>query len=454
MTELTAQLASFAATVSYDSLPPETVQSLKRIVLDCLGTSLAATTLGTGSPELLRLTESGLPGECTVFGTKVKAPAAGAALANGGLAHALNYDDFLSAAGVHLGVTSVPAAIAVAEAKGAVSGEELLAGLAAGNELMARLGFAIQHASRGYTETRPQLTQMLGYFNAAVSAAHVLGADEQQMRSALGLAFMQCAGGRQPVVEGTPAKALYAAFPSQVGVQCAQLAMEGLEAGCAAFEGDAGLFATYFGGRYDPEPLTDRLGEQYRLAEASFKPWPTTSVAHVFIEAGIGLAEQHDIHPEDVAEVRIQGQDHIRTFCEPAATRQAPRTAVEAEDSVPFAVAKAIANRHVGLGDFTPAGLAQAEALALASRLRYTTESSMGEAGVVEVVTKRDETFRARVEKPFGHPSRPLSDDQLVAKFRDCAAHASVPVDPHRVVELVFGLDQLGDVRELIAALS
>jgi 2-methylcitrate dehydratase PrpD len=232
------------------------------------------------------------------------------------------------------------------------------------------------------------------------------------------------------------------------------LAARGLDAGCAAFEGDAGLFATYFGGRFDAEFLTAGLGECFRLEEVSFKPWPTTSVAHVFIEAGIELAREHDLAPDDVAEIRIRGQDHIRTFCEPAATRQAPRTAVEAEDSVPFAVATAIANRQVGLSDFTPAGLARREPLRLAKNVRYTTDPALGEAGIVQIATRSGQAFEKRIDKPLGHPSRPLTDEQLVAKFRDCAAHAGVPVDAEHIVELVFGLDRIEDVRQLAAALS
>lgn len=450
---LTARLASFAAQVSYKALPPSTVAALKRILLDCLGTALAGSSLGSGVPPLLASIE-GTPAEASVFGGGRRAPAYLAALANGGTAHALNYDDFLSAAGVHLGVTGVPAALAVAEARGGVSGKELLAALAAGSELMARLGFAIQQASQGYTETRPQLTQMLGYFNAAVSAGRVLGLSEGAMHSALGLAFMQAAGGRQPVVEGTPAKALYCAYPNQVGVQCARLASGGLDATCAAFEGEAGLFATYFGGRYNPAPLEDGLGTVFRLEEVSFKPWPTTSVAHVFIEAAIALAEEHDLFAADVEAIHIGGEEHIRTFCEPAANRQAPRSSVEAEDSVPFAVAKALANRKVGLADFTPAGLAQPDVLRLAGRLTYSIDRQLGKAGVVQVTASDGQRWEKRIELPLGHPSRPLTDEQLVAKFRDCARHALSPVDAGRVVDLVGNLEQLEDVRELAQALS
>src|SRR5205814_5147595 len=127
--------------------------------------ALAGSTLGAGVKELLTVVQqSSEPRESSVLGCGLRAPATIAALANGGLAHALNYDDSLAGLGLHLGVTSVPAALAMAERKGGVSGKELLAALAAGNEIMARLGRATDAAATGYTETRPQSTQMLGYF--------------------------------------------------------------------------------------------------------------------------------------------------------------------------------------------------------------------------------------------------------------------------------------------------
>ncbi len=450
---LTARLAAFTAGLRYEQLPGEAVHAIKRILLDCLGTSLAGSSLGAGVPQLLALVEQagGAP-EAAILGTSLRAPAHLAALANGGLAHALNYDDYLPVAGLHLGVTGVPAALAVADRTGGVSGKELITAIAAGCELMARLGLAIEKGS--YTETRPQTSQMLGYFNAAASAGRVLRLSAAQMHSALGLALMQCSGGRQPVVEGAQAKALYAAWPNQTGVQSALLAKQGLDGVCAAFEGEAGLYATYFQGRYSAAALDQDLGEVYRLQGVTFKPWPTTNVAHVFIEAAISLMAEHNPRPPDIAAVHLRGQDHIRTFCEPAAVRQAPRTSVDAEDSIPFSVAKALANGRIGLADLQADGLKQPEALRIAAATTYSTDETLGTAGVAELTTTSGQRFAQRVDRPLGFPPRELSDDQLVAKFRDCAAHSVRPVEIDAAIGLVWNLERVDDVRRLTAALS
>src|SRR5438067_11968565 len=145
----TARLAEYLAGVTYETLPPAVTTVLKHIVLDTLGTTLAASTLGAGCGELVAVVQrgGGAPDSTLLgFGTKVPAPMA--ALANGGLAHALNYDAGGSAG--HLGLI-VPAPLAAAEPVGAVSGREFLAALAAGEGRAARLALALAaaHAEDG-----------------------------------------------------------------------------------------------------------------------------------------------------------------------------------------------------------------------------------------------------------------------------------------------------------------
>src|SRR5262249_27745606 len=149
------------------------------------------------------------------FGDKVSA--AGAAFANGAMAHALNYDA-IGPAGAHLGII-LAAPLAVAELVGGVSGTEFLAALAAGAEVAARLAVAAAGGSDGGPASRVLEGQLLGYFGAAASAGRVMRLSVSEMQSALGLALMQASGTMQLVLDGDPpAKAIYAAFPNLAGV--------------------------------------------------------------------------------------------------------------------------------------------------------------------------------------------------------------------------------------------
>lgn len=454
-------LSEFAAGLTYGRLPAEVVTTVKRILLDSLGTTLAANTLGVGCPELVGVVQraGGAP-QATLIGIGGKVPAVLAALANGGMSHALNYDDVAGPRGSgHLGVTSVPAALAAAEYRGGVSGKELITAVAAGNELMARLGLAISLAEVEYTESKPQPTQMPGCFSAAVSAARVLGFTPHQMHSTLGHALMQASGGRQPVLEGRPAKAIYAAYSNQVGMLSAQLVEAGLDCDCDVFEGEAGLFKTYYHGRYDRTALADGLGAEWQMLDIGFKPWPTTNVAHPFIDAARQLREELGFEADDVAEIHIRGGAHARTFCEPETKRKRPQSPVEAEDSIYFTTAKALATGSVTLADLqpTPDGIFDEQTLELTGRMRLTVEEALKRSGIVEVSLVDGRSASKRVDAPLGHPTNPMPRDVLVAKFLDCARHASLPLSRERldrVIALVDDLEHVDDVAGLPDHLS
>ncbi|HEX3244296.1 MAG TPA: MmgE/PrpD family protein [Chloroflexota bacterium] len=452
-TDAVVPIADFTANLTFDRLPDSVVMAVKRILLDTLGTTLAANTLGVGCKELVRVVQrAGGSPDATLIGIGGKIPAANAALANGGLSHALNFDDVAGPRGSgHMGVTSIPAALAAAEYRRGVSGRDFLTAIAAGNELMARLGLAISLSEQGYSESKPQPTQMPGCFSATVSAGRALGLSSHQVHSALGHALMQASGGRQPVLEGRPAKAIYAAYSNQVGMLSALLVEAGLDCDCEVFEGEAGLFKTYYHGRYQRDALADGLGNDWRMLDVGFKLWPTTNVAAPFIDAARQLRDELDLNPDEVSDIHIIGGAHARTFCEPESRRKNPQSPVEGEDSIFFATAKALATGNVTLADLQPndAGLRQREALLLTSRMHLTVEDELNRSGIVEVTLMDGRSASRRVDTPVGHPSNPMPAEMLQTKFFACAQHASLDLSREsleRVVDLVEHVDDVEDI--------
>ena len=457
--ELTALWARFGAGLTYEDLPDSVRRTVRSITLDTLATSLAANTLGIGIPELLAWSRrTGGVEEASLIGLPDRLPAAAAAMLNGGMAHALNFDDTTAVGSGHLGPVTLPTALAAAELQGGASGREFMTALAAGMELMSRIGIAITAKMGTFTESRPQPTQMPGCIAAALSASRMFGFSPLETHSALGLAFMQASGGRQPVLEGRPAKAIYAAFSCQAGMQSALLAREGLLGDCDAFEGAAGFFPTYYGGVFDRPAMSDGLGEEWRLLNVGIKPWPTTGVAHVFIEAASNLRASRLPVTSAVTKVLLRGEPHIRTFCEPLQTRRNPQAPVEAEDSIIFATARALTSGNVTLADLqpTPQGLFEETCLRIANVTEYEVDESLGKSGVVEVTLASGETLTERVDAPRGHRDNPLTDDQRHQKFRDCAVHAGNPLS-EAVIDEVIGmterLDEMPDVTAFVRLL-
>lgn len=450
--------STYAANLKYESLPSEVVSVLKRVVLDTLGTTLAANTLGEGVQPLVEVARGmgGAP-ESTLIGFGDRVPAPMAALVNGGMAQALNYADTAELGG-HLGPTSVPAALAVAERIRGVSGKEFLASLAAGTEVQSRLSRAFKLAW-GDWPVKPLRTQLWGYFNAAVSAGRVMKLTVAEMHSALGLALMQASGSMQVVRGGDPpAKAIYAAFPNHGGVLSALLSKQGLGASFSeVFEGEAGLFAMFHEGRFLRSVLDAGLGEKFYLPGVRFKPWPVSGVVHSLIDATLQLVSKETIDAAAIDHVHLRGGPDISHCCEPVEVRKKPETGAAAANSIFFPVAKVLANRKLTLGDFAAGGLRQPQVLRLTERMSYAIDGDLGGSGIVEVTMGNRKQVVSRVDTPLGHLSKPLSYSQIVEKFLDCAQYAASRISKDRlqeVIELVDRLEQVPDIAVLPGLLN
>jgi 2-methylcitrate dehydratase PrpD len=277
------------------------------------------------------------------------------------------------------------------------------------------------------------------------------------MHSALGLALMQATGTSwQLVLEGKPAK-IYTGFPNMAGALSALLSRQGVRADFEVFEGEAGIFASFYGGEYVRTLLDEGLGEEFYTLGARFKPWPMTGVAHPFIDAALDLASRKGMEVSAIERVHLRGGPRLRHHCEPIEERRKPPNSSAAGDSIFFGVAKALVNREINLASFTPEGLGQAEVLRLAERMDYSVEPQLGESGIVEITMAGGSHFASRVDTPRGHSSRPLTFAEIAQKFRDCARYADQPPTEsavERMMELVDRLEKVPDVSVIPAVIG
>jgi 2-methylcitrate dehydratase PrpD len=456
-------LARFASQVTHVTLPDPVVSVVERQLLDTLGVMLAASGIGEGCREIVELvTRQGGTPESTVLGSTVRLPAVAAAFANGALAHALDFDDIYEPGASHVAAATVPAVLALVERSPTpVPGTEVLAALAAGGEVICRLGRAVA-SDDGSVPTKLS-SQLLGYFGAAAAAGRLLRLGPDRMLSAFGLALMQAAGTME-VVHATASvgKCIYEAFSNQGGVQSALLAELGVPAPTASLEGAAGLFRAHFDGHYDRAVLLEDLGARFLLRDVSFKLWPASKVTHPFVEAALELTARPEVRAEAIETITVSVGPWGRAFCEPLAERAHPPTSAAAKNSIPFTVARALANRRLTLADFTETRLDEQPARALAERVRVRFAPELAtpgatEPGMVEVRLTSGDTVVARVETARGHPSRPLAFDGVVTKFRECAGYARAVPSPailDECVAAVARLRSLTDARPLLSMVA
>jgi 2-methylcitrate dehydratase PrpD len=455
--DLSATLATHVARTSFEDLPPAAVAGAKRSLLDALGVTLAASTLGEGCRPFvdLVLADGGAP-VSTVVGFGRKVPPAAAALANGAMAHALDYEDAHDGALVHPNAQTVPAVLALAETR-PTSGREVITALAVGCDLVCRLGLALRDDPARFGWYPPAILQAFG---AAAGAARVLGLDAGATLDALSLTLAQATGtaemtrGARSVVRG-----VRDAFGAHAGVLAARLAQRGVHGFDRPFEGEAGLFALYAGGRYDAGVLTDGLGHRFEGAALSYKPWPSCRGTHAAIHGALEL-RAGGLDPSTVTAVRVVGSSLNRMLCEPRAQRTAPRTAIDARFSLPFTVARALVHGTVGLDAFAPPALSDPPVLVLAAHVRYVVDGDDSPGAATRCRLEVDAagvTHRIAVDRAPGGPDRPVPDAELRAKFTANADRAAVPltVAPARIADAVTALDASADVgTDLLALLS
>ena len=453
---LSSTLAHHVISTRYEDLSPGAREAAKKSLLDALGVSLGASGLGEGCAAFATMAiESGGRPESAIFGYSAKAPAHMAAFANGSMAHALDFEDAFDGAPVHSNAAVVPAALAVAQAIGGVSGRELLLALAIGCDLVCRLGLALTTSLDSYGWYPPPI---LSAFGAAAAAARLLRLTETQVLDAFSLVLCQATCSAE--LKYSPQSVIRAvrdAFPAQAGVVSAQLAQKGVSGFEEPFEGKAGFFAAYARGNYDPQVVLRDLGRDFLGERVSFKPWPACRGTHAFIESALKVAAGHALDPAVIDAIHLVGAPIHRMLSEPAEQKRRPVTAIDAKFSLPFTVSTALVHREVRLEHFFPHALADSRVLALTPKVSIEINPEAdSDSGVTTIRTRAGAVFSASVEHALGHPENPIGLESLVRKFMECAGHAHHALKASSlqgIVDTVASLETVQDAgRDLIEA--
>lgn len=336
-------------------------------IADSVGIALAASADATASPVLAALATGSAGGRCGILGSARREAPAAAAFANAALVHVLDFDDIHDAARLHPTTLTWPAALAAAQIAGA-AGAQVVDAVLQGDELMCRLGVACSPTGSG-AGSDWFLTQLFGYFGAALAAGLVLGLDEDTLVSAFGLAYMQAAGGKQAGFgTGATARAIYPAFAAQGGVQACLLARAGVRGPEGAFDGAAGLFPLYLGAAPSPAQCELLLDPQGWLADAiQLKPWPCCRLSHPYVAAALALRRASGGAEPARIEAHVNGS--AAKLCRPLAERRAPPTLQDAKYSIPWMIAFTLVHGRVELATLGPAALADQRVRALAQRV-------------------------------------------------------------------------------------
>ncbi|MBI4184666.1 MAG: MmgE/PrpD family protein [Proteobacteria bacterium] len=452
--EATRLLGAFAAGLAWSDLPGEVVAHAKLCALDAVGCCL----FGAGLPWTRTLieviaAEHARP-EAAIFGAPVRTSAALAALANGTAGHAFELDDLHTAGLLHVGTLAVPAALALAEARGGVSGRELIAAIVAGFEVGLRVGMAGTHSlfHRGF---HPQGTS--GVFAAAASAARVLRLDLGMSRQALAIGASQAAG-LMAAQAGAMTKRLHSGRAAQGGVYAALLAERGFSGIGDAIEAPYGGFLSSYTDRAEPERLVAGLGRTWETLAIGFKPNPTVSCIQGPLKALRSVLRDERLAAADIDRIEVR----CSTFTHKHSVwPYAGADVTEAQMNMAYGLAVTALDGEAFVAQYGEERIRDPRLLAFARRIEAVADPgidalgpSLRDAIRLTVHTRDGRAYHRELRYRPGSPEDPMSAEEVRAKFAKLCEEAGLGRRADAIAEAVARLDRLDDARELSRLLA
>jgi 2-methylcitrate dehydratase PrpD len=354
----------------------------------------------------------------------------------------------------------LPAVLSLSEHLG-VTGKDLLTAYILGLEVEGKLAL---HADFKLMQARLNHQTWYGSIGAAAACAKLLRLDVAKTRMALGIAGNFACG--LSANHGSMAGAMAAGNACRNGVIAALMANEGITANPNIIKAKNGFYDTLVGpGHYDAERMADGLGKPFYIESPGIglKKYPSCYHTHRALDGVFQLLNEHGLSDQDIAEVDVGTSERamrVLAFSQPT-------TPYQAKYSMPYCIAAAVVDKQVTLETFTDhkfedRHIAEARKKVHLSFPDVPIWPGLADVGPdsefignpVTIRTTDGQSYSARVDIPRGDPALPLTDDELLSKYRDCARSQLRVKDIERSVELVLGLQKVTDIPKLMATLG
>jgi len=443
-------IGRFAGELKLADVPPAVVEKAKLVFLDTLGIALASSTMDFGLMAINVARKLGGPKASLLIGTSDRVAAANAVIANGTLAHGLDYDDTLEEAIVHTGCCAGITALAAGEEVGA-TGAAVLEAAIVGTEVLCKVGLVApgKFHARGFHPTA-----ICSTFGAAAAAGKLYGLNLNQWVDAFGLCGSQSSGIIEYLADGTWTKRIHPGWSAHGGVIATLLAKEGFRGPAKVLEGTHGFFSA-FGGKndYDFEKILE-LGQRWEIPRLTFKSYPCGSISHPYMDCALRIKQKHSPHPDKIKEVICRtAEGPVHRLWEPLANKQKPVSSYGAKFSLPYSIAVMLIRGRAGLEEFSESAIRDHEVLDLAAKVRYEVDPTIDYPrhfeGHVQLKMKDGSVFTEDQLHPRGGYEDPLPPEEIEAKFHANARLALAEHDVEEIIRLVQQLEALPSISRL-----
>ncbi|MBN1848699.1 MAG: MmgE/PrpD family protein [Deltaproteobacteria bacterium] len=450
-------LINYIQDLTFQDLPDPVVQGAKRSFLDTLSAMMA----GSGAESPMRLLglirEWGGREEGTILIHGDKVPLPHAAWVNAAMVRGFDFDEVIEKPVAHASATTIPVALGVCEFRKLmrhrpVSGQELITAVIMGNDLSCRLRRADKGPGTGW------LSEPFNTLGAAALGARLFGFNQEALSCCLGIAYFQCCGNLGATMgEGGGMMAIIGqGVSANAAITSVLLADRGVTAQKDFLDGMYGLYKMYGNGSYDQDVLTGGLGKDFPYSHATIKAYPGCGATQAAIDGTLTLTREHAIKSDDVEQVILRVGKLGYHICRKTGN---PNNTADALWSYPYSTAVALAKGDVRIKDFTEQAIHDPQVTALIPKVIVEMDSAQKLAGSadIEIKTKDGKQYRKLLEHAKGHPTNPVTWEDLTDKFRQCNAFSARPVSKERekaIIDMIHGLEKVDDVTHIIEVMK
>jgi 2-methylcitrate dehydratase PrpD len=436
---VTTHLARSVAATEWTDIPPDVVHQAKRSFMNFFAVALAGSHTSPVELALKSLAQFSGGQQASIVGRRERIDVLSAVFLNAAAANVHDFCDTHVKTVIHPTAPVVPPVLALAELK-TTRGRDLLLAFIVGQEVQARIGLAISpdHYNRGW-----HITSTCGGFGAASAAGKLLGLDESQLISALGIAATQSAGLCECL--GTPAKSISVGNAARNGLWSALLAEQGYQGPAEPLAGKQGFYNALAG----PVNLSFAMhdfGRTWELMATSYKPYPCGFVIHPVLDC---VLDWRKSHPEEiVTSIVVRGNPLMKL----RADRPGIQTGREAQVSVQHAVAAALITGRAGIPQFEDNCVMDERVRALRERVVLLSDDNIATvAASVQITAANGKVYELVQTAARGSDANPLSDTDLEEKLRVSASEWNPAFDPDPLIAAIWSLDRSADVSGLAA---
>jgi 2-methylcitrate dehydratase PrpD len=443
--EIMAALSTYMSGAASRPLPEEIVEKTKHVILDSVAAMISGADLPPGKFAIQFARAYKGEKVATVAGSNVVCGPIEAALANGMLAHSDETDDTHPFSQSHPGCAVVPSALAVGEQFG-VDGARFLRAVALGYDIGPRVTITLGRLPY-MVESHRSTHAISGVFGAAAAAACAAGLNTQQMRWLLSFTAQQASGlaSWQRDTDHIEKAFDFGGMPARSGVTSALLVQAGATGVEDVFSGADNFFQA-FGPLNQPELLIEKLGERYEVTRTSFKKWTVGAPIQAVLDAMEILLKRSRFDPEQVRQVTVRVATNEAAIVN---NREIPDICLQHLVAV-MLVDKNVTFRsaHEKARMQDPVIVRQRAKVQLVPDEELEKRMPRREA-IVEIALADGARLTEHVEAVRGTADNPMNRSDVTAKARDLIAPVLGAMVCEKLIEKIFTLENVKNVREL-----